>query len=421
MATVVKMPKIGLSEESSLISKWHKAKGDNVKVGEILFTVETDKSTFDVEAKQSGILLDIFFDVGDEVNVLDDVCVIGLPGEIFDSPNGADPNSTNTDPSEFGTKKIKISPRAKNLAKKESIHLGSVIPSGPQDRIIERDVLNALKKERILASSTKTATQSPKMRDHITGTEISDKITKKSKQEDVKACQKGEYTEKGLSKIRKIIGQNMLNSLSNTAQLTINSSFDATVVLAFRKKIKAVLDTQKLENITLNDIILFAVSRTLENHPDLNSHLHDDKMLIYHNVNLGVAVDTKRGLMVPTIFKANTKSLNEISKIAKQLTTQCRTGSINPEFLKGGTFTVTNMGGLGVETFTPILNPPQVGILGVGTITNQIKEIKGEYLYYPAMKLSLTFDHRAIDGAPAARFLQELQKNLEHFDLLLAR
>jgi pyruvate dehydrogenase E2 component (dihydrolipoamide acetyltransferase) len=230
-----------------------------------------------------------------------------------------------------------------------------------------------------------------------------------------------DYEIVNLSYTRKIIAKNMYTSLSSTAQLTLHVSFDASDILAFRERIKENGDKLGLEDITLNDIILYAVSRTLVNHKELNAHLVEDRMLVFKNVHLGVAVDTERGLMVPTVFNANLKSLNEISREVKELVEQCRRGTINPDKLKGGTFTVTNLGGLGVESFTPILNPPQTGILGVCSVVYRIKKVGGEDKCYPAMGLSLTFDHRALDGAPAARFLKELRDNLENFSLLLAR
>ena len=213
----------------------------------------------------------------------------------------------------------------------------------------------------------------------------------------------------------------MHESLINSAQLTLNSSFDATEILEFRQELKAKGERLGLDKITLNDIILFAVSRTILNHRELNAHFLGDKMRLFNTVNLGVAVDTDRGLMVPTIFNAEKKSLLEISQEAKELINQCRQGRINPDYLQGGTFTVTNLGALGIESFTPVINPPQTAILGVNTIVQRARMIDGEIEYYPAMGLSLTFDHRAIDGAPAARFLKELVDNLENFRLLLAK
>jgi pyruvate dehydrogenase E2 component (dihydrolipoamide acetyltransferase) len=165
-------------------------------------------------------------------------------------------------------------------------------------------------------------------------------------------------------------------------------------------------------------MVLFAVSRVILNHKDLNAHWLDDVMRIFDNVNLGIAVDTERGLMVPTLMAAETMTLNELSANAKALIKETQSGSISPDKLSGGTFTVTNLGSLGVESFTPVINPPQVAILGVCAITQRIK---ADGSVYPAMGLSLTFDHRALDGAPAAKFMKALCDNLANFNLLLAK
>ena len=174
--------------------------------------------------------------------------------------------------------------------------------------------------------------------------------------------------------------------------------------------------------ITLGDIVLYAVSRTLLNHPDLNANMLDDNSIRhFKHVNLGVAVDTPRGLMVPTIFAADTMSLLEISKAVKELAAECRDGAISPDKLSGGSFTVSNLGNMGVESFTPVINPPQTGILGVCGTTDRVRKgANGEIVIYPAMGLSLTYDHRAVDGTPAAKFQKELGNNLENFTALLA-
>ncbi|MBQ8416733.1 MAG: 2-oxo acid dehydrogenase subunit E2, partial [Clostridia bacterium] len=229
------------------------------------------------------------------------------------------------------------------------------------------------------------------------------------------------YEDVKLPNIRKVIAKSMHASLSNMAQLTLNSSFDATKLLSIRASLKAGAEKMGLANITLNDMVLFAVSRVILNHKDLNAHYLDDIMRYFNNVNLGIAVDTDRGLMVPTVFAAEKLSLNELSKAAKAVITQAQSGTINPDLLKGASFTVTNLGSLGIESFTPVINPPQTGILGVDCITKRIKEVNGEDVTYPAMGLSLTFDHRALDGAPAAKFLKELCFALENFDLLLTK
>ena len=213
----------------------------------------------------------------------------------------------------------------------------------------------------------------------------------------------------------------MHQSLSTMAQLTHNVSFDATGILAYRKMLKAA--GGDYAGITIGDILLYAVSRTVVNYPDLNANMLDDNSIRqFNHVNLGVAVDTPRGLMVPTIVNADQMSLLEISKAVKSLAAECRDGAISPDKLSGGSFTVSNLGNMGVESFTPVINPPQTGILGVcGTIDRVRKAADGSIEIYPAMGLSLTYDHRAVDGTPAARFQKELCSNLENFTTLLAK
>ena len=230
-----------------------------------------------------------------------------------------------------------------------------------------------------------------------------------------------EYEDVKFSGIRRAITKSMTTSLSTMAQLTENTSFDATAVLAYRKALKAAGD--EYAGITIGDIVLYAVSRTVINHPDLNANMLDDTSIRrFKHCNLGFAVDTPRGLMVPTIFGADTMSLLEISKAVKELAAQCREGNISPDKLSGASFTVSNLGNFGIESFTPVINPPQTGILGVCCTTDRVrKSADGGIELYPAMGLSLTFDHRAVDGTPASRFLQELCKNLTNFTTLLAK
>ena len=228
-----------------------------------------------------------------------------------------------------------------------------------------------------------------------------------------------EYDEIKLPNLRRMIAKTMHDSLAEMAQLTHNTSFDATKVLAFRESLKAAPEGMDLPKITINDIILFAVSRVLTKHEGLNAHMLGDKMRYFKHVNLGIAVDTPRGLLVPTLFAAETKTLGQISAEAKTLAKSAIDGSINPDLLQGGTFTISNLGLFGIESFTPVINPPQVALLGVNCITERIRTVEGQITAYPAMGLSLTYDHRAVDGAPASRFLKDLVTALEHFDLLL--
>ena len=232
-----------------------------------------------------------------------------------------------------------------------------------------------------------------------------------------------EYEDVKLPNIRRVIAKSMHASLSNMAQLTLNASFDASEIMSYRASLKANGEKLGMNNITLNDMVLFAVAKTLLGHRDLNANYLDDKdvMRYFSHVNLGVAVDTPRGLLVPTVFRADTLSLNELAAQTKSVIKDAQAGTINPDLLRGASFTVTNLGSLGIESFTPVINPPQTGILGVDTITRRVKIVDGKDVFYNAMGLSLTFDHRALDGAPAAKFLKELCANLENFNLLLAK
>jgi len=445
MATPVIMPRQGQSVESCIIAKWHKQKGDKVEVGDQLFTYETDKATFDEEATVAGTLIDVFFEEGDDVECLLNVCVIGDEGEDTSAfrPDGAAEEAPAAEAapaaaapveaapaikvSETANENVFISPRAKNHADKLGVDVRFAEGSGPNGRIIERDV-EALAQSGV--AFTKAAAAEAGGSDvKFEGTGIGGRVTTgdlkkpvaKAVEEAMQAEEGVAYTDVPLTNIRKVISKAMHNSLSSTAQLTLNTSFDATEIMAYRKKLKAGAEKLGLGNITLNDIVLFAVSRTLLQHKDLNANMIDDKMRIFNHVNLGVAVDTPRGLMVPNIFCAELKSLAEISAETKELAGACQGGTISPDLLSGGSFTVTNLGSFGIESFTPVLNAPQTGILGVDTITQRAKEVDGEIVYYPAMGLSLTFDHRAVDGAPAAKFLQDLKMNLENFSVLLAK
>ena len=220
------------------------------------------------------------------------------------------------------------------------------------------------------------------------------------------------YHDEKLTNVRKIIAKNMHSSLTTMAQLTNHSFFNATKILEYIKGVKA-----GGGSITINDTILFMVSRVIKKHPYINAHFLEDKIRIFDTVNLGVAVDTeKRGLLVPTLYNAEKKSLNEISKEVKILAKEARSGRIAPFLLENGTFTVTNLGKYGVESFTPIINPPQTAILGIGSIETRVKDINGELDPYLAMGISLTYDHQAVDGASAARFAKELTEAFENFD-----
>ncbi len=438
MATAVIMPKQGQSVESCIITKWHKKPGDKVKTGDILFSYETDKASFEEEAKEEGTLLAVFFEEGDDVECLLNVCVIGEEGEDYSQfapKTGEEEEASPAQPEQKEepaaaqaayaasveqtpqTGEVKISPRAKNLAAKTGADIRFAQPTGASGRIIERDIQKVIEQGRLVtpaAAAEYTGMQA------VEGTGIGGRVTTADLSAPAAAMpmqpSEAPFEEVKLSNIRKIIAKSMHQSLAQSAQLTLNTTFDASDIIEFRKKLKEKVEELGLPKITINDIIVYVVSRALLNHKELNAHFLGDTMRLFSGVHVGIACDTPRGLMVPTLFNADKLSLSEISVKSKELTSACREGTINPDLLTGGTFTVTNLGTLGVESFTPVLNPPQTGILGVCGITERTRND----VPYPAMGLSLTFDHRAVDGAPSARFLQEVVKKLENFSLTLA-
>ena len=420
MATPVIMPRQGQSVESCIITEWMKKVGDTVSVGDVLFSYETDKSTFEEEAKVDGTLLAVFYNADDDVPVLMNVAVIGNPGESFAefAPDGAVAAApaaaeakaapvAETAPAAQATaaRAEGVSPRAKNAAEKLGVNPAEAAPTGPHGRVIERDVL-ALAKENRFGG------------DAISQSAITAPVAAKTAAAPA-VLNATEYDEVKLPNLRRMIAKTMHDSLAEMAQLTHNTSFDATKMLAFRESLKAAPESMELPKITINDIILFAVSRVLTKHEGLNAHMLGDKMRFFKHVNLGIAVDTPRGLLVPTLYAAETKSLGQIAAETKTLAKAAIDGSINPDLLQGGTFTISNLGLFGIESFTPVINPPQVALLGVCAITERIRTVDGQITAYPAMGLSLTYDHRAVDGAPASRFLKDLVTALEHFDLLL--
>lgn len=418
MATLVIMPRQGQSVESCVITEWVKKVGDKVNVGDTLFSYETDKSSFDETSTVEGTLLAVFCEDGDDVPCLDPVCVIGEEGEDYSAliPKKEEKAEEIKTPSaapeikkevavstakEVNDGFVRISPRARHLAERTDADISKAVPTGPMGRIIERDINTLLDKGFVIGS-----------RDEEKAVVSNDE-----------AVCVPEYTDEKISNIRRVIAKSMHNSLSTMAQLTLNSSFDATRLLAYRAACKAKGEAMGLSNITINDMILFAVSKTLVNHKALNAHYLEDEGVIryFASANLGIAVDTDRGLLVPTVFGAEKMSLNELSANAKTVIGETKNGTVSPDKLRGASFTVTNLGSMGIESFTPVVNPPQTGILGVGTVMRRVKKVGDEDVFYDAIGLSLTFDHRALDGAPAAKFLKELCINLENFDLLLSK
>lgn len=437
MAQAVIMPRQGQSVESCIITVWHKKKGERVTEGELLFSYETDKSAFDENAPASGTLLEILYPEGEVVPCLENVCIIGEEGEDISALVGAKDNAPpqkrlrlpkqlrlptlphrprtsrrQRRPAVKDGERVFISPRAKNLALTTGADLSKAAATGPHGRIIERDV------NRVLDAGYRWGTD--KVEAFLRGEKVAveEEAAAAAAPAAVASIPEAEYTEAPLSGVRRVISKTMHASLSEMAQLTLNSSFDATELMKWRSTLKANGEAMGMGKITVNDMILYAVSRILMDHPAVNSAMIGDKIRTYTHANVGCAVDTDRGLLVPTIFSADKMSLAQIAAAAKAAAAKAREGSLTPDEMSGGSFTVTNLGTLGVESFTPVINPPQVAILGVCSTVNRLK---ADGSVYPAMGLSLTFDHRALDGAPAARFLKDLCTALENFTLLLAK
>jgi len=440
MAVGVIMPRQGQSVESCII-EWRVKEGDTVKEGDILFAYETDKASFEEESPAAGTVLKLLVEDGDDVPCLDTVLVLGEPGEDISSflkdsaeepaaekkeeapAPKAEPVATAAAATTASDADItKISPRAKGIADRQGLDLSKAVPTGPNGRIIERDVAVLAEKGYKVTGAASGAYQGGAEGSGLGGAvTTADLSAAPAAAPAAAAVAEAAYTDVKLSGVRKAIAKSMHASLSEMAQLTHQSSFDATAILAYRKRIKENMEKLGLPNITLNDIVLYAVSRTVKKHADLNAHFLGDFMRLFSSVNIGMAVDTERGLLVPTLFGADKLSLAEISAQTKELAAAAQSGKISPDLLSGGTFTVSNLGAMGIEMFTPVINPPQTAILGVCNIVYRQKKVGDSFVTYPAMGLSLTYDHRAVDGAPASRFLKDLCTSLEAFDILLAK
>ncbi len=446
------MPKQGQSVESCIVSEFKKKVGDSVKVGDVLFGYETDKATFEEESQVEGTVLAIFWKDGDEIPVLQNVMVIGAPGESFAefAPGGAGvagDQAEATKPSEDVAKQPAVpeanvasspsadaapavpgapaSPRARKEAAEKCVNLDAVAGTGPGGRIIARDVeaaaaaqgkLSGLAKAK-MAEGGLVAGEGSGLAGTVKGGDLK---TWKPNHTDI-AGEGSEFEVVKMSNMRKLIAKSMYNSLQNSAQLTHMLGADARKVQELRKKAKKALEEGKIDaNITINDFVCFAVIKALQKFPNVNSHCLGDAMRLFKQVNLGCAVDTERGLMVPVIKNADELSIIGLSKERKKAAVACKKGAFNPDLLaaEAGSFTVSNLGGYGVEWFTPIINVPQSAILGVGTITLRPKDIGGGVTaFVPYLGLSLTYDHRAIDGGEATRFLKQVATEIETLEV----
>ena len=443
MATIVVMPQLGNSVESCIIVEWMIAEGDTVSVDQTLASIETDKSTMEVPSTAEGTVLKLLWEEGDEVPVKDPLIIVGEPGEdISGLVPGGDAAPAEADaPAEqvaaapeagtpaFATERATgaVSPRARALAASNGLDASSIAEgSGPHGRVIERDVAAAIAAGPALTSAARAAGVSA-----AEGTGIGGRVSVADAGRAPEAAPAaavaapaaaadfpGASTSAPLKGVRKVVAKRMMESLTSTAQLTLNTTANAAGILAMRKKVKNADESLGLNKITLNDLVCFAVSRTLLKYPVFNAHLEDGVLTEFEQVHLGFACDTPRGLLVTVIRSAQALGLKAFSDEAKRLAGGAIEGSLSPEFLSGGTFTVSNIGSFGIETFTPVINLPQTAILGVGAITPRpAVAADGTIGVEQRLNLSLTIDHQVIDGADGARFLRDLVAAIENIDV----
>ena len=454
MAHVLIMPRQGNTVESCIIVRWKAAEGAVVAADESVCEVETDKASFDVPAGAAGVLLKILHPDGDDVPVLEPIAVIGQKGEdwkaavggaaaaVTAAPTAASAvaavpaaSAATAAPAASGGGETAVSPRARKLAAAEGVNAASLAGTGPGGRVIERDVVAALAGRPALTAAAKAAvlagTSAPGAGTALGGRAgIADlgavsqggAVALGAAHTAVAREYPGHFTDTPLKGVRKIISERMRASLASTAQLTLNGSANATRLLDLRARFKASDPALGLTGVTIGDLVLFAVTRVLPRFTNANATLENGVLRAFQSVHVALAVDTPRGLMVPVIRNADLLSLRELSVESKRLAAACQTGNINPDSLTGGTFTVSNLGAFGIESFTPVLNAPQVAILGVNAIMPRAAAgPNGTVVLEQRLGLSLTVDHQVLDGAPSALLLKAFADAMADIDLLLVQ
>lgn len=388
MPSDVVMPKLGLNMTEGLLVEWLKKEGDPVKKGDLLFSVETDKITTEAEANVDGVLAKILVPAGETVPVRTVVGLIIAPGEILaDEPDrpaarAAQAESPVARPAEAAAAPAASQPRgavlaspiAKRMAAEKGIDLATVKGTSPDGRISLEDV------ERALVERTAVGTGKP-----------------------------AEGNEVKIEGVRAVIAERMLASSQNTAQVTLHMENDVSAMVAYRQKMKEAA----VQHVpSFNAILASVTAKALKEYPYMNAVQDGNVIKFLEKVNMGMAVDTEAGLVVVVVPDADKKDPQAVQAELTPLIERALARKSQPDDLSGGTFTITNLGGFGVEGFTPIINPPEMAILGVGRIIEKLVIIDGKVAQRPMMTLSLTFDHRLVDGAPAARFMQAITEKL---------
>lgn len=437
MAKVVVMPKLGLTMTEGTISKWFKKEGEMVKTGEALFEVETDKITNEIAATDDGVLLKIVVPEGEKAPVTEMVAVIGednedisdmLRNDNFKCENKEDKIVINTAQTNKDTniECIKATPYAKKIAKENNIDLKAIVGSGFEGRIIAKDVLMALEDLKIKISpvAQKIVTEKGidvsklKCEGRIMKEDVLNAAGIESKDQNTSINNDLEVEKIKLSTMRKVIAKRMQESWTTYPRVVYNMEVDVTILKEFRNKLAE--EFKKVGcKLSYNHILMKIVSKALTEFPYLNAKLIDDEIILNKQVNIGLAVDVNGGLMVPNIKNVQSKSLLEIARETEEKIENVRSGSISPDDLQGGTFTISNLGMFDMDSFSPIINPPELAILGVNKMVDKPVVFNGEVTIRTMMNLSLVADHRVIDGAMAARFLKRIKSIIENPYLLL--
>jgi pyruvate dehydrogenase E2 component (dihydrolipoamide acetyltransferase) len=390
MPVDVLIPPLAATTDTLRLVEWYRREGETVTKDEPLFAVETDKATLDVEAPATGILRHVSAQPGDEIAALSRIAIIAAPGEAWESggvpgarcqvPSGdKDGAFPNLAPGTWHLARERsepfISPRARRLAESRNVAWRTLRGTGPEGAIVERDVLAALQPEQ-------------DREDGARGREVLETIQ--------------------VAGARAVIAARMLQSATTTAPVTLTTETDATELVALRAR-------QRAAGVpcSYSDLLLWLLARALREHPRLNASLQGDEIRVWRRVNIGLAVDSDHGLRVPVVRDVDQKGLAEIAQETAALVEAARQGRSAPEALRGGTFTLTNLGMFGIDAFTPILNLPECAVLGVGRIRPQPAVVDDQVAFRQTMWLSLTFDHRLIDGGHAARFLQRVAQLIE--------
>lgn len=442
MAENIIMPKLGMAMVEGTVVAWKKQAGESVKKGEGIVDISSEKIEMEVEAPADGVLLSIDVPQGGVVPYGTVLGVVGQPGELVAvaaTPATASGNAQAESAASLAVQDqqevrtsvavaaasfspqsrngIKISPVARKMAEEEGVDYTLLIGTGPQGRITKEDVVRAVQdrgqagvkieqvKREIIVTTANGQTA-------VADTTAASPATEHSP---VKTPERIPVTG-----MRRVIAERMHTSLQQSAQLTINMQADITELLQLKEKLSAEMEARHQLKLSVTDWIARSVVLALLRHKQMNSAFLQDRIEIYEEVHLGIAVALEKGLVVPVIRHAEAKTLAELSHEIKTTSTKARQNQLAPEEMKGSTFTLTNLGGYGVDTFTPVLNPPETGILGIGAARDTPVYIGGELQRRSLLPLSLTFDHRALDGAPAAAFLAEVRRYLEEpYSLLI--